>query len=206
MTPARLRAIAEAYVAEREASREMLRAVLRRRVRGALDADVALDDEARGAALDPLHEAIEAEIARLVALGLVDDARYAAMKARRGYAMGRGARRIARDLKRKGIDEDTARAALDAAAREPLERAADEPGPLADRQASERDAAEHAAALRHARRRRLGPFREAPPPEDRDAALRLRRREAGSLARAGFSAAVARAVLDLDPIEAGEGE
>ena len=52
------------------------------------------------------------------------------------------------------------------------------------------------AALRHASRRRLGPYARTPVTEPKD-----RQRQLASFARAGFSLAMARQVMDLDSAE-----
>ena len=192
LTAERIRNIAEHYVGQRESSARMLRAVLERRLfrrlRG-LSPEAA--EEERAAAL-PL---IEAEVARLVGAGVIEDARYAGMKARAGLSAGRGARRILRDLGQKGVAEADAKAALVAAAREVTgAEDADEGGEVL--RAAEREAAETLA-----RKRRLGPYRTAPLPEERDERAKLWRREAGALARAGFGVDVIRAVLKVEPEE-----
>jgi regulatory protein len=113
--------------------------------------------------------------ADLVRLGYIDDASFAAARARTLAARGLGNRRIAFALK-------AARIADDAIA--PV---------LPDAQAA------RAAAERFARRKRLGPF--APVPPDRDTA----RRHAAAMARVGHGFDVIRAVLSghdddlLDP-------
>ena len=114
-------------------------------------------------AVEPL---IDALVERYRETGLVNDAAYAAGRARRGVTQGRSLRRIAAGLAAKGVDAADTAAAI----------------------ASLRDEAadpELAAAIAFARRRRLGPFRRDPHP--RDAELELRRAELAAFARAGFS-------------------
>ncbi|MEC8642471.1 MAG: RecX family transcriptional regulator, partial [Pseudomonadota bacterium] len=57
---------------------------------------------------------------------------------------------------------------------------------------------ELAAALRHAARRRLGPYATRPGDEA------TRQRHLASLARAGFTLGIARQVLDLEDVAAAE--
>ncbi|MCS6890695.1 MAG: RecX family transcriptional regulator [Rhodovarius sp.] len=103
--------------------------------------------------------------ARLVAAGAVDDAAFAAARARRLARAGRSRRAAAAHLAARGVDAETAARAL-----------AEAP--------SETD-----AALALCRRRRIGPFAPAPPgPEERRRALAI-------LARAGFGREVAEAAL-----------
>lgn len=120
-----------------------------------------------------LEVMVERCLDRLEELGLLDDARFAEARARGLRARGKSARAIRQRLREKGVG------------REDVERAL-----------HEEDAdAELISAVRHAKRRRLGPFRtrETDP-----------RRELGSLARAGFSFEVARRALalSLDDAEA----
>ena len=93
--------------------------------------------------------AVEQVIARLAGLGYVDDAAYARMKGRSLSRQGKGRRAIRAALAAKGVDGDTADQALAA---------------LAEEDAAEGNGADPdlAAAIRLARRRRLGPFRPAP--------------------------------------------
>lgn len=191
LTAQRIRNIAEHYVGSRESSAQMLRAVLerrlQRRLRG-LDPEAAAEE--RAAAL-PL---IEAEVTRLETAGLIQDARFAGMKARAALASGRGARRILRDLGQKGVAEGTARAALLEAAREALgdHDSASEPSEVLG-------AAELEAAESFARKKRLGPYRRDPLPEPWSERSKVWRREAGAMARAGFGVDVIRRVLDREP-------
>ena len=183
----RIRAIAEDYVARRECSVAMLRSVFERRIQRACR---EMEPERAAQMRAEISERVEAEIARLRDLGFIDDARFAVMRARRDLGRGRGARRILTDLAARGVDPDTARAALDEAGREmtPVSQTAD------DREAAE--AAQWAAALRLARRRRIGPWRQQAP-SDHAGRTRMWRREAGILSRAGFEGEIIRAVLDL---------
>ena len=193
LTAARLRNIAEHYVGQRESSAAMLREVLerrlRRQVRG-LDPDVAAEEEA------VLRSLIEAEVARMEGAGLVQDARYAEMKARAAFASGRGMRRILRDLGRKGVENDTARGAVLEAAREIVEAQGD-----ATEAGDVLRAAEIEAAETFARKKRFGPHRGQPLPEDSQARAQVWRREAGAMARAGFGVDTIRRVLDREPEE-----
>ncbi len=191
LTAERIRNIAEHYVGQRESSAQMLKAVLERRLarrlRG-LDPEAAAEE--RAAAL-PL---IEAEVARLEAAGIIQDARFAGMKARAALASGRGARRILRDLGQKGVEEDTARQALLGAAREVV----GDHDALGEASEVLREA-EREAAESFARKKRLGPYRRDPLPEPWAERSKVWRREAGAMARAGFGVDVIRRVLDREP-------
>lgn len=152
------------YLARYASSAGNLRLVLRRRVRRRL----GQSGEQNGAvaAADAL---IDALIARYRAAALLDDAAYAAARARRDLAQGRSLRRIAAGLAAKGVDRDDAE------------------GAIARLRETNGDA-ELAAACAFARRRRLGPYRLTGDAGDRQ-------RELGAFARAGFERSVAEAVL-----------
>ncbi len=120
--------------------------------------------------------AAKAVVARLVAAGAVDDATFAAARARRLARTGNSRLRIAAHLVRHGITGATLAAAL------PSDRTA-----------------ELTAALTLARRRHIGPFRASPRP-DPDTA----RRELAILARAGFPALVAKEALAMPRADAEE--
>lgn len=148
-----------AYLGRFASTAENLRRVLRRRVQRRLPDDRD-GREAAGATIDAL-------VARYRASGLVDDAAYAAARARARQRRGQSLRTIRAGLVAKGVAAEEAEAAI-AALR-------DETGDP-----------DLAAGCAFARRRRLGPYRRAPA--DRD-------RELAAFARAGFSRAVAEAVL-----------
>jgi regulatory protein len=185
LTAESIRAAAQDYVARREGSAAMVRAALARRLRRRL---AALPPEQAEAERDAALPLIEAEVARLEQAGLVADARFAGLRARAALEGGRGARRILRDLGAKGVEAATARAALEEAAREIAPEGDD---PLRE--------AEAEAAETFARRRRIGPFRATPAPQDRAGRARLWSREAAAMARAGFGPDLIRATLGREP-------
>lgn len=115
--------------------------------------------------------AVDAIVVSCVAAGLVDDRRFAEARAHSLRRKGRSARAVAAGLAAKGVGRDLIAETV-----------------VAD------DADELAAARIAARRKRLGPWSRG----DRSA---LRQKQIAALARAGFSLAIARAVID----EAGEG-
>lgn len=175
---ASLREAALSHLARFAATEAGLRRVLERRVdqwarragqedpsrREAITADAA---QARLAA---------AEVARaLVAAGAVDDATFAAARARRLARAGRSRRAIAANLATKGVAAAIVEAALP-------------DGPEA----------EFDAAIAFCRRRRVGPFAR----DAMDAAARLK--ALGALARAGFSRDIATRAMALTPEDAEE--
>src|ERR1700722_19676409 len=160
-----------AYLGRFASSAENLRRVLLRRVRRRLPED--REAAARAAVL------IDGLVARYRGSGLVDDAVYAAGRARARLRRGQSLRTIRAGLAAKGVGADDAAAAI-AALRE-----ADADPDLG-------------AAIAFARRRRLGPFRREPGDDT------ARSKALAAFARAGFTRGDAEAVLDCaDGEEAG---
>jgi regulatory protein len=114
----------------------------------------------------PFLALIDDVVARAVRGGLVDDRRYAEGRVASLRRRGGSARAIGAKLAAKGVARDTVAAVLVGAAEDEL-------------------AAAHALA----RRRRLGPYRTG----DRAA---FREKDLAAFARAGFSFAVARRIVD----------
>ncbi len=136
-----------------------------------------------------LRDAIEAIIARYRGIGFLNDAVFAETKAGSLRRRGQSRRMIAQTLSQQGIDRSTIDQALTAADEE-------RPG----------DEADLDAARLLARRRRLGPYRITDLP-DSAARFKADRRDAGVLARAGFTGGIIRKVLgasldDLDDFDA----
>jgi len=167
---ARLQEAALAHLARFAATEVGLRRVLLRRVdRWARAAEAeGHEDVARRAAA---AKAAAAEVAkRMVAQGAVDDAAFAESRARRLQRSGRSRRATLAHLREKGVDAETAAAAL-----------------------PEGEAAELDAALAFCRRRRIGPFAAG------EASPEARLKALGALARAGFGRDVAGRALRMDP-------
>lgn len=156
------------YLERFSSSVARVRRVLENRLRRAAPGE---DDEERfdGKA------AIEAVIAKLIRIGLLDDARYAEFRATALARRGASLFVIKRDLKTRGVPAGLIDRAL-AALREEAGGTSDE--------------ADRAAALALARRRRLGPYR----PEGQRAAFR--HKDLATLGRAGFAFEVAKSVVD----------
>jgi regulatory protein len=174
---ARLREAALAHLARFAATEAGLRRVLERRI-----ARWARAAEAEGQSREAIAAsaaALTAEIAgiaqSLVAAGAVNDAAFAESRARRLARSGHSRRAIAAHLAAKGIESETATAAL-----------------------PEGEEAELLAALAFCRRRRIGPFARVVP----DASARMK--ALAALARGGFAQSVARRALVMDPAEAEE--
>ncbi len=163
ITARRLERVALAYLQKYAAPAAGVRRVLQRRVSKA--ARVHETDVAAA------HEWIEDVINRLMRSGLVDDAAYADGRVRSLYRQGRSRRYITGYLHAKGVDRSLIDAALAAL-------------PVED--------TDLRAALRFAKRRRLGPF-AVPERSDRDRSL-------AALGRAGFSYDVARRIAEAHSI------
>jgi regulatory protein len=138
------------------------------------------DPDAILAACASLRAAIPAIIARLVATGAISDAAFAESRARSLARAGRSRRAIGAHLASRGVPEPLAATALPQSADHEL-----------------------AAALIHARKRRIGPWSKAEISET-EAAPAKRRRELAGFARAGFAQFVALRALrtPLDEAEA----
>jgi regulatory protein len=118
---------------------------------------------------------VDAEIARLQELGFLNDALYAEHRAQALHARGTSERRIQAALHAKGLDRGQIDEAIDV---------------LAEAEANP----ELSAAATWARKRRLGPWRRD------EATPESRKKELDKMGRAGFSYAIARAVIDAtDP-------
>jgi len=166
LTPERLRAKLDWYVGRFAPNSARVRRTVRRWIARDglespdLDADLLIADE----------------IARLTRLGFLDDARFAASKARAYARRALPLAEIRRRLMRDGVPDAQADAAL-------AQLTEDEDAP--------RDP-DLAAAIAFARRRRLGPYADPAARQD------LRMRHLAALARRGFSSRIATTVIDHD--------
>ena len=121
---------------------------------------------------DGVREPDPAAIAeRFAKQGYIDDSSYALAKSQSLVGRGYGARRVTEALKAAGIEEEHG-----AEAREHAE------------------AEEVAAALRFARRRRLGPFAESAPRDPRE-----KQKAIAAMVRAGHRFELSKAILALPP-------
>ncbi len=176
MTPERLERAAYHYLQRFAASRARFREVLERKLRRA-SPDRGPPSPAQRAWIAAIEE-------KCVRLGLLDDRRYAEMKARSLLRRGRPPGHVAQWLRARGIGKADIEAALAA---------------LAEETGGDEMTA-HMAALNFARRRRFGPYRTRPL----DAARR--RREIAAMMRAGFAYGLARMIVDAadgDALEIG---
>ncbi len=173
---AALRERAQDYLARYGGTAAAVTRILDRRIQRwaqALLAAGAPDREAIQAEAAALREMAARVVAALATAGAVNDVAFAESRARRLRRSGRSRRAVLAHLGAKGVGAGTAGVA-----------------------APEDEAAELAAALIFARRRRVGPFaRDEGEPQDRTRILM-------AFARAGFSGAVARRALDCEPAEA----
>lgn len=121
--------------------------------------------------------AVDAVIVKLTGLGYLDDRAFAQMKTRSLHRQGKGSRAIRATLAAKGVDGEMAEQAMETLTEEHADP-------------------DLAAAVKLARKRRLGPFR---PPEKR---AETRAKDMAALARSGFDFDTARRVIDADSIDA----
>jgi len=166
LTPADLKGAALDYLDRFAATRARLRQVMLRKIRNSVRAHG--DDPA------PLQAALEDCIQWLEASGFISDRAYAESKARSLTARGTSRSHIIAKLAAKGVESETARAAV-------------------DHLSTEYEEPELEAARRYARRRRLGPYRT----ED-EARAECRDKDLAAMARAGFAGRVARQVIDSE--------
>ena len=121
---------------------------------------------------DGAREADPERIAeRFAEQGYINDAAYALAKSQALTGRGYGKRRVLERLREAGVAEDDGAAARDHADSEAIE-----------------------AALRFARRRRIGPFATEPITDPR-----VREKALGAMIRAGHGFAIARAIVALAP-------
>lgn len=169
ITPSYLENAALHYLERFAASSAGLRRVLLRKV----DRSVA---HWGGERADHLA-AVDAVIVKLTGLGYLNDQAFAEMKTRSLHRQGKGSRAIRATLAAKGVASDLAEQAMDTLTAEHAEP-------------------DLAAAVKLARKRRLGPFR---PPENR---AETRAKDMAALARSGFDFDTVRRVIDADCVEA----
>lgn len=161
------------YLKRFSSSEENLRRVMMRRVERSARAHGT--DREEGAAW------VGELVARLARAGLVDDRRYAEGRVHALHARGTSIRVIAARLREKGVPGEIIEESIQV---------------LRDEQPD----AELEAAIRLARRRRIGPFRIKPPVEGQ------RQKDLAALARAGFDYGTAMKVADAkteDELEEG---
>ena len=177
---AALREAALAYTARYGGTAASLTRALDRRIRRWADALLAVegaDREAIAGQAALLRQQARKVVAQLADMGAVNDQAFAESRARRLRRAGRSRRAVLAHLAAKGVDAEKAGAAV-----------------------PEDEAAELAAALAFARRRRVGPFAATEddlPPEAEARVL-------AAFGRAGFSGAVARRILAFAREEAEE--
>lgn len=134
-----------------------------------------------GTAADEFYPVIDDLVARYEKSGLLNDTLYAEGRTASLRRQGKSRQAISANLKSKGLAQDTIQKALESV---DGERAADDLP------------AELAAALKLARKRKIGRFNQKP---ESDPLLRRKQqaREMGIMARGGFSYDIARQALDF---------
>ena len=120
--------------------------------------------------------AVDAVIVKLTGLGYLNDQAFAEMKTRSLHRQGKGSRAIRATLAAKGVDSELAEQAMETLTEEHAQP-------------------DLAAAVKLARKRRLGPFRL---PEKR---AEMRAKDMAALARSGFDFDTARRVIDADSVD-----
>ena len=181
---AELRAAALSYLARYASTQGALTRVLDKRIetwarKAGSRYEIGEQDRATVAAAVTAAKALAREVvATMAQAGAVDDAAYAETRANSLRRAGRSHRAVAAALGAKGVDRETVRNVL-------------------ENESVGGQAAELTAAIRLARKRRIGPFRagEAPDPAGQNKELAI-------LARAGFAQPTARQALTMERAEA----
>lgn len=180
--PARfLASVARFYLNRYSVSVAGFRAYLSRKLANSVHADGLSPPQAR-AEIDGL-------IDRLIRSGLLDDQRYADQRAGSLHRRGKGLCVIAHDLKARGLGEDVMARALDGLRDHvPVHLRDGDPDFL--------------AAVRYARKKRLGPFAVGDEQGSEQHRHNARQRALAAFARQGFSLSLAQSILDrTDPDE-----
>ena len=165
------------YLERYPTTAEGLRRVLNRRVAKARRLDALV--------MDDVDRAIEVIVQKFVDAGMIDDKAFAQTKARSLHRRGTSNRLTRQRLRVAGVDSETVDKAMVA---------------LGDEIGADPQQREWQAAVAHARRKRLGPFRAA-----KDRAER-RQRDLAAMARGGFAYDLAKKVVDArDPDALDEG-
>jgi len=172
ISPSYLENAAVYYLQRFDSTAENLRRVLSRKVKRA----TAPSENNPNANLDheQAHGWIEDVVKKMQHLGYIDDVRTAGIKARGMFARGTAPRKIKQKLSQVGAPAE----AIDQA----LNDLAEENG----------EALNLKAAIKLAKRRRLGPYRDTEKRDER------RDKDLAALARAGFDLETARRVIDCD--------
>ena len=168
VTADKLRRTAESYVARFSSSAEQLRRVLMRRVERSARAHGT--DREEGARM------ADAIVARYLDLRLIDDSAFARSRAAGLFNRGEAPGAIRQRLAAQGVGAEDIEAALDHLLSE-----TEDAGTYDDLAAK--------AAIRFARRSRIGPFRRQPADADG------KRRELARMARRGFGLEIARRIV-----------
>lgn len=135
---------------------------------------------------EPFYPEIEALLQRYIATGLLNDKTYAEGRVSSLRRQGRSRQAIAAKLQVKGLARDDIDAALETVDTETE----------ADNDAGHD--AEFTAALKLAKKRKIGPYRTKPLPDDRLLQRKQQQREMAVLARGGFSFDIAQRALAYD--------
>lgn len=177
-TPDHLANVALYYLSRYAASEASLRRVLENRLRRAAMAhpDFGADHPAQ----ESLRRSIDKIVAQHKKSGAINDEAFASMKVHNLRRAGKSSRRIAQQLHAKGIAPATVESAL---------RPDDDATP---------QEADLAAAQAFAKRKGLGHYRRPSTGTQKHTPEELKRKDAATLARAGFGFDIIRIVLDSD--------
>ena len=171
----RLRNIALYYLGRYASSSENLRQVLKRRVQKSAHHHKDTD-------IEQAHAWIDDIVTDMIRMGYIDDITYATNKAHSLHNRGTSSRTIYQKLLQKGLDKNTIETALNSL-QENLNDGLDEP-----------QNTDLIAAIKYAKRRRIGVYRIKPAP-DPD---KQYQRDLASLARNGFPPDICQKILGAE--------
>lgn len=170
VTPERLERWASHHLDRHSSSAANLKFVLKRRVRR-VEGELEIE-------FPEAHEWIEDVVRELVSKGYLNDRAYALNLAQQMRLRGASGRRIEGRLREKGVSGEIARDVIEEIS-------------------GTRGGGDFEAALKYARRRRLGPYRLDP-----DTRKERRERDLAALGRSGFCYEVAARIIDASSLEA----
>lgn len=189
MTAKRINNIVQYYLTQREACSGMVRQMLHRR---AFQWLASIPESDRYQIEEQFKSDTEECLEKMISEGLINDERYAEMRAYTWRSQGKGMYKIKMDLLKKEISEEIADIAIRKADEE-LISSSNIQDEVLDVEG------EYASAERLAQKRKIGSYRRSPAPSDRVEFAKLWKREAGILARAGYGLDIIRQVLDREP-------
>ena len=181
ITPERLRNIALYYLGRYASSSANLRQVLLRRVQKSAYHHKDTDLAQAGAWIDDI-------VSDMMRMGYIDDNQYAQTKAHSLHMRGTSRRAIYQKLLQKGLDKTTIESALESLKAD-----------LQDTISESQSNTDLIAAIRYAKRRRIGVYRIKPAPQSKQGEPeKQHNRDLATLARNGFPPDICQKILGAE--------